>query len=494
MSDKKHLIYACVFENRDYLKLLELLVKSINKNSPLSPNIDFLVITHPDYVEYINQYIHLHDGRYLKIFTLEKSSLFEAGCARLDIFSYPDIEQYEKILYIDTDILFEDSVERIFTVDISSDKIYAYAEGTIGDPYHGKSYWDLHGLDPNTPAFSSGVLYFVNIPIIKQLFTDIKQHIQQDVYEQGNYIPGCLDQPFIVYNAVIHNNYDNTLMNGLMKNISHEIIDGKAKSSHLKSSSNKYVLYHFFGGLGDFNNKYERMTDFFRVYFSPTIIEFNKNDISLAFQNAHHIFEHHISAIEEIVRKSDSPLEGNSVYYHQTLNRFNELLPKQINLFWAGQYATARICEIGFNAGHSALLMMLDRPNTPITFTVFDIGEHKYMQPSLKYIASQFSHVIIDCIEGDSTQTIPQWIAKHPIVRNTYDVVHVDGGHSYHCITNDMKNAVSLVRIGGIIIVDDVYIGYINDVVNQYLETGNFREVDCLPTVGYTHRILQRIL
>jgi predicted O-methyltransferase YrrM len=493
MSTKRNLIYACVFENRDYLKLLELLIQSINCNSPLDSNTDFLVITHPDYVEYINQYIHLHDGRPLLIYSMIKSSLMEAGCARLDIFSYPIIHNYDKILYLDTDILFAENVERILTIDISDDKLYALGEGAIGDPYHGKPYWDLHGLDPNTTAFTSGILYFKNSNSIQQLFSDIKQHIQKDIYEDKNYIPGCLDQPFIVYNSAIQNKYNINILCEYVKNIPHEIIDGNAKSSQFKTEY-PYVLYHFFGGLGDFNNKYSRMTDFFRVHFAPSAPEYNKDAIVASFHEKVPIFEKHITKIETIIKASGEPLEGNSVYYHQTLNRFAELLPKQMNLFWAGQTATNRICEIGFNAGHSAILMLLARPQTPLIFTIFDIGDHKYMQPSLIYTSRQFPHVLMECIQGDSTQAMPTWISSHPTAAGTYDVIHVDGGHSYHCITRDMSNAAILVRIGGIIIIDDVYIGYINDTVNQYIQSGNYREVDCLPTVGYTHRIIQRVL
>ena len=493
MSTKRNLIYACVFENRDYVKLLELLILSINRNSPLSSTTDFLIITHPDYVEYINKNICLHDGRALHIYPIVKTSLFEAGCARLDIFTYPDINKYDKILYVDTDILFADSVERIFTIDISDDKIYALKEGSIGDPYHGKSYWDLHGLDPTTPAFTSGILYFKNSESMKQLFIDIRQLIQKDIYEDNNYIPGCLDQPFIVYKAVIQGKYDNDILFNLIYNTGYSIIDGCAKSSQFKQE-HPYVVYHFFGGLGDFNNKYSRMTDFFRVHFAPPSPPYNKDFVASSFLEKIPIFENHITNIETIIKSSGELLEGNSVYYHQTLNRFSELLPKQMNLFWAGQFATQRICEIGFNAGHSAILMLLGRPQTPLIFTVFDIGDHKYMQPSFSYTARQFSHILMEYIQGDSTQTMPNWISSHPAAVGAYDVVHVDGGHSYHCITHDMRNASTLVRIGGIVIIDDVYIGYINDTVNQYIQSGNFREVECLPTVGYTHRIIQRVL
>jgi predicted O-methyltransferase YrrM len=73
----------------------------------------------------------------------------------------------------------------------------------------------------------------------------------------------------------------------------------------------------------------------------------------------------------------------------------------------------------------------------------------------------------------------------------TYDVVHVDGGHTLHCIQNDMKNAMKLVRKGGMVIVDDVYIPYIQDIANSYIS--QCEDVPILTTIGYTHRILRKV-
>jgi hypothetical protein len=88
---------------------------------------------------------------------------------------------------------------------------------------------------------------------------------------------------------------------------------------------------------------------------------------------------------------------------------------------------------------------------------------------------------------------MPDWIEKHKSMVETYDVVHVDGGHSEHCIFNDMKNANFLVKKGGIVIVDDTNMSYINDYVNIYLKSGKYREMDVVKTKGYQHRIIQKL-
>jgi len=197
--------------------------------------------------------------------------------------------------------------------------------------------------------------------------------------------------------------------------------------------------------------------------------------------------------IKQIVIDSKGSLEGNSFYVHESLNLYSDLYTKQLNLFWCGKQALTKICEIGFNAGHSSMLMLLGRDKTPLDFTIFDIGHHPYTKPCLNYIQSQFQHVNFTYIEGDSTSTMPKWIEVNHAYLGLYDVVHVDGGHSEHCISNDLKNADILVKNGGIIIIDDTNMWHINNYVNLYISNGKYREMDVLRTEGYPHRIIQKI-
>jgi hypothetical protein len=193
-----------------------------------------------------------------------------------------------------------------------------------------------------------------------------------------------------------------------------------------------------------------------------------------------------------LIIDSKGSLEGNSFYAHNTINLYTDLYTKQLNLFWCGKQALTKICEIGFNAGHSTMLLLLGRDKTPLDFTIFDIGHHPYTKPCLNYIKSQFPHVNFEYIEGDSTATVPVWIEANQGNIGLYDVVHVDGGHSEHCISNDMKNADRIVKKGGIVIIDDTNVHYINRYVDTYISSGKYREIDVLKTQGYPHRIIQK--
>jgi hypothetical protein len=189
---------------------------------------------------------------------------------------------------------------------------------------------------------------------------------------------------------------------------------------------------------------------------------------------------------------SSAELEGNAFYYHLSANRFFELFSKQVNLFWCGRQVTKRICEIGFNAGHSAFLFLLGMKSPKVEFTVFDLGEHPYTRPCLEHLKKTFPESNFSYIEGDSTNTLPEWTTSHPEASETYDVVHVDGGHTYECAHSDIMYGANLVRPGGYLIVDDTNVSYISSMVDALVRSEMFTEVEILRTVGYEHRILQR--
>jgi predicted O-methyltransferase YrrM len=201
----------------------------------------------------------------------------------------------------------------------------------------------------------------------------------------------------------------------------------------------------------------------------------------------------HLKNIETIIRNSNSFFEGNCFYHNGTLNLDPELLPKQLNLFWIASQAPTRICEIGFNAGHSCMLFLLGKPSSCVNFTIFDIGYHPYTLPALHYVANNFKDVQFEYVQGDSTVEMPKWIEGHTDLIGQYDMIHVDGGHTEYCISNDMKNADKLLKLNGYMILDDVFYLHINAETNKYISSGNYKEVYIIPTFGPRHRIIQKI-
>jgi hypothetical protein len=216
-------------------------------------------------------------------------------------------------------------------------------------------------------------------------------------------------------------------------------------------------------------------------------------DILIEYKKKENEKNIYLEDLKNIIINSNVPLEGNCFYRHLTLEIIPELYSKQINLFWCGKQVVENICEIGFNAGHSAMLLLLGNNNASANFTVFDIGHHPYTKPTFEYIQSKFLNINFEYVEGDSTITMPNWIKNNSEKKNIYDVVHVDGGHNEHCISNDMINSDLLVKINGIVIIDDTNSDIINKYVNLYINSGNYIEIDLLTTFEYPHRIIQKI-
>jgi len=197
--------------------------------------------------------------------------------------------------------------------------------------------------------------------------------------------------------------------------------------------------------------------------------------------------------LEEII-SDENDFEGNCFYFNKTFIRKSELIHKQLNLFWIGSENHANICEIGFNAGHSTLLLLLSNTNKNINFTIFDINTHLYTDKCYEYIKKQFVDVNFEFIEGDSSVSIPNWI-DNTKKYEYFDIIHIDGCHKIDIVTKDFANSIKILKNNGILIVDDVQKEHINNLVNLYISTGSFEEIThFFNTTLYPHRILKKII
>ncbi len=200
------------------------------------------------------------------------------------------------------------------------------------------------------------------------------------------------------------------------------------------------------------------------------------------------ILEKHIHALHNIILNSGELLEGNCFYYHQTTQLSPELQSKQRNLLRAS-FNKQRIMEIGFNAGHSLLLFLLNAPTAE--FTVFDICEHKYTRPCFNYLTAAFPQAKLTLIEGDSTVTLPQYIAANSSA--LFDLVHVDGGHLESVARSDMAAAIQLCTTNGIIILDDTQDPLIAAIGQEYQQRGYLEPTQTMEeTHMYQHQVYTR--
>lgn len=161
------------------------------------------------------------------------------------------------------------------------------------------------------------------------------------------------------------------------------------------------------------------------------------------------ILKQHLIALQQIIQQSGEQLEGNCFYYHQSLQLAPELHTKQRNLLKVASMLPNKpsIMEIGFNAGHSMLLFLIQQPAA--NCVIFDICEHSYVKPCFEYLKAAFPQAQLELICGDSCETVPNYAAQQ------FDLVHVDGGHLEYVAASDMANGLRLCKQGGYIILDD---------------------------------------
>ena len=134
------------------------------------------------------------------------------------------------------------------------------------------------------------------------------------------------------------------------------------------------------------------------------------------------------------------------------------------------------ICEIGFNAGHSAALWLRANPTAKVI--MFDLFQHAYGRVTERMLRLNESlHGIPDVdrrlvtVEGSSLDTVPLFRKTHPEV--SCDILSVDGGHFDDIPHRDVLNMRELASRGPhVLVIDDTnceahWCLAVNDAVNK---------------------------
>lgn len=299
----KNLVYFCIFHNSNYMELFKILMTTVKLFSR-TDTIDFLVVTSKEFEPLVDDISNKLQIPILKKF-YKFTSLDDTICSRLLIFEYENINLYERILYLDTDIIIQNDLTTLFEIPLE-DKIYAIKEGTIEHEYHGGWFFDFNKIDKNISGMNSGILLFNNTIKFRTIFNDIWTHISS-LKEQKKPQPACLDQAFINYYCVRNLDQNTDLMDtyGLIY-----CIDPPPPPSN----QTDVILCHFVWPLGNALHKKNRMVNHMNHVFRhyKTITKNNKQiDEGLLFNKT---FQWQIGQVKFNENKTVNTSWGNGIY------------------------------------------------------------------------------------------------------------------------------------------------------------------------------------
>jgi hypothetical protein len=360
------------------------------------------------------------------------------------LFNLPSTINYNKILYLDTDIIIKDNINKVF--DVCEQDILYVLEEEGGKIDSDTDFWGktLFGNEINNyndkSAFTSGILLFNNCEKIKDLFIKINE----DIINRPYYFC-CCDQPYIVYNAFKYNLYNNKILKSLAVNNDNNIDSDK-------------IIHHFPGGPGAYQHKINNMTNFLN-----NIKDFTINN------NINKTKAYIDTNLLPIIYNCGELLEGNIFTIHQTTVYTDVYLNKSKNISnLVLNKSIKKVMEIGFNSGFSTLLMLISNPS--IQVSCFDLGEHKYTIPCYEKLKETFGDRINITI-GDSTKTLQN-------INDNYDLIHIDGGHSTEVADSDIINSYRLSKKGTILIMDDYDFPNLHNLWDSYIIKYNLKILD----------------
>lgn len=241
----KNCVFVCVFAQEKYVDMFFLLLESMFLYGQLDDRTKILVYTTTHFMNIIKQNT-LFNGEKINFEINDTYNNVGKACkARLDVFNLPSIKNYDKILYLDTDILVKDDINKVFNV-CEEDILYVLEEGDMGidkHDYHGRSlFGDELAMYEDKTAFTSGILLFNNSKKMSWFFNKI----QEDIVKRPHFF---YDQPHIVYNAFKYKIYNNKILKEFVVNNDKNIFSNK-------------VIHHFPGTPGLYQVKISDMSIF----------------------------------------------------------------------------------------------------------------------------------------------------------------------------------------------------------------------------------------
>lgn len=197
-----------------------------------------------------------------------------------------------------------------------------------------------------------------------------------------------------------------------------------------------------------------------------------------------------LARLNAIVATSGTALEGNLFYHHRAAHLGDRPDPSRRHkrmMLAAYAIGAEALVEVGFNAGHSALLALTANPS--LIYLGIDIGRHAYTMPCFHYLRSVFGDRI-QLRLGRSDETLRGTLRDRGM---RWRRVHVDGSHLIGDAYADLRLAADLTGAGGLILLDDVNAASVRAACNLLLLEGRLAVHPLLQDFGSDEQALLRV-
>jgi hypothetical protein len=249
----KSLIYLGVFFDHYYVNLLSLCLKSLVRFGNIPPDTDILVFTSYDLAPYVDTAVHKVPFNVRVESLKEITTLRDAFGQRLSMPDYVDIFQYERILYLDTDILIGSSIEMLFSTPLKDDTVYAMKNGNLNHECFCRGFFDFSVVDGDISSVNSGVYLFKPSQTMKRLFATMYAD-----FKSGRVYGAFTEQSYFAYHLFINKCYDNEFLNDFI-------------ACEFKEGCPRKPIYHFVGPIaGDARTKLDIMNEVFYNHLMKT--------------------------------------------------------------------------------------------------------------------------------------------------------------------------------------------------------------------------------
>jgi hypothetical protein len=181
-----------------------------------------------------------------------------------------------------------------------------------------------------------------------------------------------------------------------------------------------------------------------------------------------------IAALNQAVAESGEAIEGNYCHFDgQPISGTVAPDPRRTakrNVLRAAVAHCREALEIGFNAGHSAVIML--DSNRELQLTAVDIGTHRYGRTCADIIARRYPGRFR--VHWGPSKSILRQLANNK--KAEFDFIHIDGSHTVEDVTADMNFLLRRMKKASIAVLDDIRIPHISTLLRWSTRAGYLEE------------------